>query len=105
MTMYKLPQRWLVDNPIDRYSIGSATPGLKTADNGSISIYVQAKSPGQDKETQVCNTQFMGLDRGSVPGFPLIVEISKVKREKIKFRGVLHKKRQGCFESVPMFDG
>ena len=50
MTMYKLPQRWLVDNPIDRYSIGSATPGLKTDADGSISIYVQAKSPGQDKE-------------------------------------------------------
>ena len=44
------PTRWLVDNPIDRYSIGSATPGLKTAADGSISIYVQAKSPGQDKE-------------------------------------------------------
>ena len=26
-TMYKLPQRWLVDNPINRYSIGSATTG------------------------------------------------------------------------------
>ena len=51
ITMYKLPQRWLVDNPIDRYSIGSSTPGLKTAADGSISIYVQAKSPGQDKET------------------------------------------------------
>jgi len=50
MTMYKLPQRWLVDNPIDRYSIGSATPGLKTDADGSVSIYVQAKSPGQDKE-------------------------------------------------------
>jgi len=50
-TMYKLPQRWLVDNPINRYSIGSATPGLKTADDGSITIYFQAKSPGKDKET------------------------------------------------------
>jgi hypothetical protein len=54
---------------------------------------------------QVFNTQFMGVDRGTVPGFPFIVEISKVKREKIKFRGVLHEKRQGCFESVPMVDG
>ena len=51
MTMYNLPQRLLVDNPIDRYSIGSATPGLKTAADGSISIYVQAKSPGQEKES------------------------------------------------------
>jgi hypothetical protein len=50
-TMYKLPQRWLVDNPINRYSIGSATPGLKTADDGSITIYFQAKSPGKDKES------------------------------------------------------
>jgi len=51
MTMYKLPQRWLVDNPIDRYSIGSATPGLKSAPDGSITIYMQAKSPGKDKES------------------------------------------------------
>jgi hypothetical protein len=50
-TMYKLPQRWLVDNPINRYSIGSATPGLKTAEDGSITIYFQAKSPGKDKES------------------------------------------------------
>jgi hypothetical protein len=50
-TIYKLPQRWLVDNPINRYSIGSATPGLKKAKDGSITIYFQAKSPGKDKES------------------------------------------------------
>ena len=50
-TMYKLPQRWLVDNPINRYSIGSPTPGLKKAADGSITIYFQAKSPGKDKES------------------------------------------------------
>jgi hypothetical protein len=50
-TMYKLPQRWLVDNPIDRYSIGSATPGLQTADDGSITIYFRTESPGKDKES------------------------------------------------------
>ena len=49
--MYKLPERWLVDNPIDRYAIGSATPGLKKAKDGSISIYFQAKSPGEDKKS------------------------------------------------------
>ena len=48
-TMYKLPQRWLVDNPIDRYSIGSATPGLKKAKDGSITFTFQAKSPGKGK--------------------------------------------------------
>ncbi len=50
-TMYKLPHRWLAANPINRYSIGSATPGLKKADDGSITIYVQAQSPGKDKES------------------------------------------------------
>jgi hypothetical protein len=50
-TMYKLPQRWLVDNPINRYSIGSATPGLEKAADGSITLYFQAKSPGKDKES------------------------------------------------------
>ena len=50
-TMYKLPQRWLVANPIDRYSIGSATPGLQKADNGSITVYFQTDSPGKDKES------------------------------------------------------
>jgi hypothetical protein len=51
ITMYKLPQRWLVDNPINRYSIGSPTPGLKTAADGSITLYFSAKSPGKDKES------------------------------------------------------
>jgi len=50
-TMYSLPNRYLVDNPIDRYSIGNATPGLKTAEDGSITIHFSAKSPGKDKES------------------------------------------------------
>ncbi len=49
ITMYKLPQRLLVDNPIDRYSIGSSTAGLKTKEDGSLVIYVGKESPGNDK--------------------------------------------------------
>ena len=49
--MYKLPQRWLAGNPIDRYSIGSATPGLMEGEDGSITLYFAAKSPGRDKES------------------------------------------------------
>ena len=51
ITMYSIPQRLLVENPIKRYSIGSSTPGLKTNDDGSLVIYVSAKSPGKDKES------------------------------------------------------
>ena len=50
-TMYNLPQRWLVDNPIDRYSIGSATPGLKTGADGSLTIYLYHESPGRNLES------------------------------------------------------
>lgn len=50
-TMYKLPQRWLVDNSINRYSIGSATPGLKKGRDGSITLYFQTKSPDKEKES------------------------------------------------------
>lgn len=49
ITMYELPQRLLVDNPINRYSIGSSTAGLKTNEDGSLVIYVGKESPGNDK--------------------------------------------------------
>jgi hypothetical protein len=51
ITMYSIPQRLLVANPINRYSIGSSTPGLKTDVDGSLTIYVSAESPGKDKES------------------------------------------------------
>jgi hypothetical protein len=50
MTMYRLPERLLVANPIDRYSIGSATPGLTTGEDGSLTIYISARSPGAERE-------------------------------------------------------
>ena len=51
VTMYDLPARLLVDNPIGRYAIGSRTKGLKTNGDGSIDIYLEHKSPGPDKES------------------------------------------------------
>jgi hypothetical protein len=51
MTMYDLPGRLLVDNPNDRYAIGSRTDGLKTNADGSIDIYLQGTSPGADRES------------------------------------------------------
>jgi hypothetical protein len=51
VTMYDLSTRLLVDNPIDRYSIGDRTEGLKYNDDGSLTIYVQKDSPGKDKES------------------------------------------------------
>jgi hypothetical protein len=49
ITMYGLPARLLVPNPIDRYSIGDRTPGLKRDADGGLTIYLQAENPGPDK--------------------------------------------------------
>jgi hypothetical protein len=51
LTMYDVPDFYLVANPINRYSIGDRTPGLKTADDGSVTIFIQTDSPGPDKES------------------------------------------------------
>ena len=48
--MYNLPQRLLVENPLNRYSIGSRTAGLKQGADGSLEIYMQVDNPGPDKE-------------------------------------------------------
>ena len=48
ITMYGLDAN-LVDNPIDRYSIGDRTPDLKYNADGSLTLYMQHESPGKDK--------------------------------------------------------
>ena len=60
VTMYALPARLLVDNPIDRYAIGSRTKGLKTNGDGSIDIHLEHKSPGPEKESYWLPTQPSG---------------------------------------------
>ncbi|MGV9867414.1 DUF1254 domain-containing protein [Rhodococcus koreensis] len=45
ITMYDLPEFFLVDNPLDRYSIGDRTPGLVFADDGSLTITLGATAP------------------------------------------------------------
>lgn len=51
LTMYDEPHYYLVDNPIDRYSIGDRTPGLVTNHDGSVTLYLQHEPPGPDKES------------------------------------------------------
>lgn len=49
LTMYGLDLN-LVDNPIDRYSIGDRSQHLKYGEDGSLTLYLQKDSPGEDKE-------------------------------------------------------
>jgi hypothetical protein len=45
LTMYDTPDYYLVDNPIDRYSIGDRTPGLRYGEDGSLTVYLQHDEP------------------------------------------------------------
>ena len=49
ITLYSLPARYLIKNPINRYSIGDRTKGLQRDPDGGLSIYLQATSPGKEK--------------------------------------------------------
>ena len=53
VTMYSMPEYYLVANPIARYSIGDRTPGIVTGDDGSLVIRMQHERP--DDETAAAN--------------------------------------------------
>ncbi len=53
LTMYDVPNYYLVANPIDRYSIGDRTPGLRYDDNGALTLWLQHDQP--DDEAQRAN--------------------------------------------------
>jgi hypothetical protein len=52
MTMYRMPEILLVDNPIDRYLLNSPMlPQFKRDTDGGLTLYFQNESPGKDKES------------------------------------------------------
>jgi len=52
VTMYDGKTQLLIDNPMNRYLINSPMlPSLKKARDGSITLYIQNKSPGKDRES------------------------------------------------------
>lgn len=50
ITMYN-NKSLFVNNPINRYSIGKYTEGLKNNIDGSLDIYIEHASPGKDRES------------------------------------------------------
>jgi hypothetical protein len=51
LTMYDGKTQLLIENPINRYLINSPMlPTMKTNPDGSLTLYIQNKSPGTDKE-------------------------------------------------------
>lgn len=65
----------LVENAIDRYSIGDRTPGLQRDQDGGLMIYIQHESPGEDKASNwlpAPGEAFTLLLRAYIPGDGLI---------------------------------
>ena len=51
VTMYDGKTQFLIENPINRYLINSPMlPGIKKNPDGSVTLYIQNKSPGKTKE-------------------------------------------------------
>jgi len=51
VTMYDGKTQLLIENPINRYLINAPmVPGMKKNADGSLTLYIQNKSPGPDKE-------------------------------------------------------
>jgi hypothetical protein len=52
LTIYNLPERLLVANPINRYLINSPMlPSLQRDADGGVTLYIQHDSPGMNEET------------------------------------------------------
>lgn len=70
------PDYNLVGNPINRYAIRDRTPGIKTGDDGSVTLYLQSTSPGPDKESNWLPTpkegRFSMLLRAYGPEEPIL---------------------------------
>ncbi|MET0885112.1 MAG: DUF1254 domain-containing protein [Mycetocola sp.] len=49
VTMYALPDFYLVDNEIERYSIGDRTPGIIADDDGGVTLTMSASRPSDAK--------------------------------------------------------
>lgn len=51
ITLYTLPDRFLYDNPLNRYSIGDRTQGLEYDADGGLTLYIGHASPGAEYES------------------------------------------------------
>lgn len=52
LTLYELPASLFYDNPLNRYLINSPMlPGLTKDPDGGLTVYLQHKSPGSEKES------------------------------------------------------
>lgn len=49
LSLYRFPSLFFAENPLARYSLGDRSRELRYAKDGSLEIYIQQTSPGEDK--------------------------------------------------------
>jgi Protein of unknown function (DUF1214) len=57
LTIYNAADKMLVENPIQRYKVGTDTVGLKKGADGSMTIVVQGEAPEQAANVTGCQLQ------------------------------------------------
>jgi len=75
LRMFDATNYYPVPNPINRYVLGSDYPDMKKNADGSLTIYLQSKNPGKDKEANWLPTPtgpFMLILGTYAPGKALI---------------------------------
>jgi hypothetical protein len=75
LTMYDGKTFFMVENEKKRYAIGSQTPGLQFAPDGSLTLYIQHESPGPQREANWLPAPAGAFDvhlRTYVPQQPLL---------------------------------
>jgi hypothetical protein len=79
LTIYAGERYQFVDNPIDRYSLGSRSTGLKYNADGSVDIYIQPESPGADKESNWLPSPKEGTVRLNIRNYYPTAEFLKLE--------------------------
>lgn len=76
ITMYDIPNYYLVDNPIDRFSIGDRTHGVQYADDGSLTLTISHAEPSDTTARAnwlpAPDDKFRLVFRLYIPGQPII---------------------------------
>lgn len=78
LTLYGADRNF-IDNPINRYSLGDRSPGLKRDADGGLTIYIQPDSPGREREsnwlpTSTAQPYYYAILRAYMPGPSLLTQ-------------------------------
>lgn len=51
------------------------------------------------------NAQMISVEKGTVPGFPFVVEVTSPTNKRVSIEGVMHEKKQNEWAGIPLVNG